>query len=392
MSNAERRLNVGIDLNGEHPQICYYEQATDNTVTAPLKIGNETASFRDILEELDEMDYDDDTPFSERETRTEELGLKTAEILKKALATLGTDTGNQITGLTITVPHLTRPIVSAIRIVFRELDLGDGKGFLQDYDESFYYYTLYQKEELWNRSVGFFDFDGKRITFTSLSLNRQTRPVSVTCEEGVTITLRGEADSWDEQFSNMIQASLRQNIYTSVFLQGETFDRSWAVKSTSLLLRGGRKAFIVDNLYARGACCAAREKTLKKRLQDYLYIGRDMVRTNLGMQMIIQGQETYYPLVTAGVSWYEVDKKCECILEGEPVLTFQVSAMGSSAASLVRMELTDLDQSKRPVGTTRIGLHVTYEAPGRCVIEAEDLGFGDLYPSGGQVWKEVLEG
>lgn len=393
MSTAERRLNVGIDLNSVHPQICYYEQAADNTVTAPLKIGNEDASFRDILEELEEMDYDEDTPYSEQEARTEELSLQTAEILKKAFATLGiSDTGSQIVGLTISVPHLTRLLVSMLQIVFRELDLADGRGFMQDYDESFYYYTLYQKPELWNRSVGFFEFDGNRITFTSLSHNNQTRPVSVTCEEGVTITLRGESNTWDDQFCHMISASLRQNIYTSVFLQGDTFSRSWAVKSTSLLLRGGRKVFIVDNLYARGACYAAREKTLKKRLQDYIYMGRDMVRTNLGMQMVIQGKETYYPLVSAGVNWYEVDKKCECILEGDPVLTFLVSAMGASANSLVRMNLTDLEKTERPEGTTRLGLHVTYEAPGRCVIEVEDLGFGDLYPSSGQVWKEVLEG
>lgn len=393
MNAAERRLIAGIDLNSEHPMICYYEQETDHTVTAPLKVGNDDISFRDILEEMEEIEYDEEAPFSERQARTDELAGQVASTLKKALSTLGLrDAGSQIVGLTVTVPHLTKLLVSLIRSVFRELGIERDRGFLQDYRESYYYYTLYQKPELWNRSVGFFEFDGNRISFTSLTHNRQTRPVTVSCTEGVSITLKGEKNTWDEQFSNMIQASLRQNIYSCIFLQGDTFDKQWAARSVSLLLRGGRKVFITDNLYARGACYTAREKTLTRRLSDYLYLGEDLVRTNLGMQMIVQGWETYYPLISAGVNWYEADRDCECILEGDPELTFLVSSMESTENSLTKMPLPGLEKIDRPEGTTRLHIHVGYDSPGRCVILVEDLGFGDLYPSGGQAWKEVLEG
>ncbi|MEE8886500.1 MAG: DUF5716 family protein [Eubacteriales bacterium] len=393
MGVSTRRVNAGIDLSGDHPEICYFEPDTDNTVTAPLKIGNEDVSFLDILDELNELEYDDDTQFSERESRTEELGKQAAETLKRALSTLGLkDLDDQIVGLTITVPVLTRLNVKMIRTVFRELGIGSDRGFLQSYSESFYFYTLYQKKELWNRSVAFFEFDGSRVSFTALTHNDMTRPVTVRCNEGVTITLKGDRSTWDEQFCNMINASLRQNVYSCVFLQGDTFDQHWAAKSTALLLKGGRKVFITDNLYARGACYAAREKTLQRRLSDYLYLGTDLVLTNLGMQMVIQGRETYYPLISAGVNWYEADKDCECILEGDPELTFLVSSMNSPNNSKTVMKLPGLEKIRRPEGTTRLHIHVGYDSPGRCVIVVEDMGFGDLYPSSGQSWKEVLEG
>ena len=46
---------VGIDLNRKAPQICYYDTATKDTQTAPLKSGSEGMSFQEILEQLEEM-------------------------------------------------------------------------------------------------------------------------------------------------------------------------------------------------------------------------------------------------------------------------------------------------------------------------------------------------
>ena len=66
--------------------------------------------------------------------------------------------------------------------------------------------------------------------------------------------------------------------------------------------------------------------------------------------------------------------------------------MESTENSLTKMPLPGLEKIDRPEGTTRLHIHVGYDSPGRCVILVEDLGFGDLYPSGGQAWKEVLEG
>ncbi|MCC6095712.1 MAG: DUF5716 family protein [Eubacterium sp.] len=388
---SERQLIVGIDLNRSQPQICYYEREKENTVTAPMKVGNDAASFREIFDGIEELDRRD--PEGEADnTRRSELERMAGETMKRALYTLGLDDpAGQIAGITITVPVLTRSVVHLVQSIYHQLGLSGNRAFLQDYKESCYYHTIYQDRDLWTRNVGFFIFEGQDVTFLAMNKNTQTRPVTFTMQEGITVTLKQDRDSWDEQFYNMINASLRQNVFSCIFLMGSTFERSWAGRSIALLCRAGRKVFVVDNLYARGACYAARERVVQRKFPDCLYLGEDVVRNNIGMKMTIQGKETYYPLITAGVNWYEADTSCECILIGkEHALHFLLSRMDESRQSVSVMQLPEMDE--RPEGTSRLRIHLFYESAKRCVIEVDDLGFGELYPSSGKVWREILEG
>ncbi|MGN0362333.1 MAG: DUF5716 family protein [Bilifractor sp.] len=388
---SARQLIVGIDLNRNQPQICYYEREKENTVTAPMKVGNDAASFREIFDGMEELDGHD----AEKEAddiRRGELERMAGETMKKALYTLGLDNpADQIAGITITVPALNRSMVHLVQSIYHQLGLAGNRAFLQDYKESCYYHTIYQDRDLWSRNVGFFIFEGQNVSFLSMNKNTQTRPVTFTMQEGITVVLKQDRSAWDEQFYNMINASLRQNVFSCIFLMGNTFERSWAGRSIALLCRAGRKVFVVDNLYARGACYAARERVIQRKFQDCLYLGDDVIRNNIGMKMTIQGKETYYPLITAGVNWYEADSSCECILLGkEHALQFLISQMDESRQSVSVMQLPEMDD--RPEGTCRLRIHLSYESAKRCVIEVEDLGFGDLYPASGKVWREILEG
>ncbi|MDO4622130.1 MAG: DUF5716 family protein [Eubacteriales bacterium] len=384
-----RNLIIGVDLNKEDPQVCYYDTETENTVVASMKDSVEGVSLQDILDELEVQ-----SELPEEDTDVDmilDMEQKASDILRQTLEDQGiTDPELQIEGITVTVPKLDRHLVELIRFVYEDLGIESGRGFLQDYKESFYYHTLYQKKEYWNRNVGFFRFDDRQVSFYSLTMNQQTRPITCMVSEGVSITLKEDKSLWDEQFCNMINASLRQNIYSCIFIMGETFSGSWGKRSVPLLCKGGRKVFMVDNLFARGACYAARERVLERRLGDYLYLGDDLVRNNIGMQMIVQGNETYYPLISAGVNWYDTEKTVECLLDDEAALEFVVSAMDSKKQNVLRMELPGMPE--RPDRTTRIRLHLEFESPTRCVVEAEDLGFGDLFPASGQIWREILEG
>ena len=55
--------------------------------------------------------------------------------------------------------------------------------------------------------------------------------------------------------------------------------------------------------------------------------------------------------------------------------------MEGGARTRFSMKLPGLP--KRPNKTTRIGLTIYYESEEMCVVRAEDMGFGDLYPSSG---------
>ena len=386
-----RNIIVGIDLNRKAPQICYYDRNTKDTQTAPLKSGNESLSFQGVIEKLEELEESSTLSDDKRQETMRDLEVQGSELLLRAFTTLGIeDPGGEIDGIMMTAETLTRPLVTLIQGIYHRLGIDRDRAFIQDYRESMYYHTMYQKQELWIRNVGLFQFSGRNVTFYTMGMDNMTRPIRVRIDEGITIHLSEDRRKWDEQFYNMANASLRQNMYTSIFLMGDTFDKSWAGRSIGLLCKGGRKVFVVDNLFARGACYAAREKTEEKRLGDYLFLGEELVRTDIGMDMIIQGAETYYPLISAGVNWYETEKTCECLLAGPPELVFTISSLEDGTKRLSRMRLNGMPE--RPPKASRIRMHLSYASPKRCVIEVEDLGFGEFYPSSGRVWREIWEG
>ena len=411
-----KNLIVGMDLNRKESQICYYERGSQDAVSAPVKVGSTRVAFPTVLSRIPESGewhygleaeffaeqkngvlvdqlYDlcaDGNSFS---VDGEEFsgGDLLAVFLKQALTMLGvTDPPRQIDGIMITVPALTKPFVQAIRKAYEKLSIPRGRAYLQDYKESFYFHTLYQKPEIWTRKVGLFQFEEENVSFESLSMNHRTKPVTAQVEEGKTIHLSGEPQQKDEQFRALVEESLKDELYSSVFILGEAFDKSWAVRSTALLCRGKRRVFCGDNLFAKGACFGARDKVEERSLKGYLYLGNDLIRYNVGMEMKINGSPAYYPLVTAGVNWYETEKECEFLMDGIRDLVFVVSKMEDGKRYRYSMALPGLPD--RPDKTTRLRLHMEYDSPRRCQIDVEDLGFGEMFPSSGKKWHETMEG
>ena len=302
-----KNLIVGIDLNRKVSQICYYERGTQDAVSAPVKVGSTKVTFPTVLSRIPDSGewhygleaeffagqkngvlidqlYDlcaDGNVFSvdgEEYTGGELL----AVFLRQALTMLGIrDPDRQIDGIMITVPALTKHFVQAIRTAYEKLSIPRGRAFLQDYKESFYFHTMYQKPEIWTRKVGLFQFEEGAVGFESLSLNHRTKPVTAQVSEGKTIRLSEDPRQKDEQFRALIEESLKDELYSSIFILGEEFSKSWAVRSTALLCRGQRRVFCGDNLFARGACFAAREKVEERTLKGYLYMGNDLIRYNV---------------------------------------------------------------------------------------------------------------
>ena len=259
-------------------------------------------------------------------------------------------------------------------------------GFLQDYRESFYYHTLCQKQELWARNVGLFLFGGEDVTFFRLDLNFRTKPVTASVREGKTVSLKGDPKGKDQKFHRLIEESLKEELYSSIYLVGEGFDRSWAQKSTAASVPGKAESVCPGTICLPGApALPPGKKVEEKSLKNYLYAGDALIRFNVGMDMKINGCPAYYPLVTAGVNWYETEKECEFLLEGTSALVFVVSSMEEGKRRRYGMALPGLPE--RPDRATRIRLHVEFDSPDRCRITAEDLGLGELFPASGKVWQ-----
>ncbi|MFZ2130858.1 MAG: DUF5716 family protein, partial [Fusicatenibacter saccharivorans] len=309
--------------------------------------------------------------------------------LREALKMIGIERPDQqIQAMMITTGHLTRPFVENVREAYKIIGLPRGRAYLQEHDESFYCHVLNQKPELWSRKVGLFFLKDEEASFSELSISRKTKPATVTVKRGPKAALSIEPMERDRDFCHLMGEAMGNEIYSSVFLVSEEFDLAWADNSLRQLKKNQRRIFGGTNLFAQGACFSAREKVEERRLKGYLFLGNDLVRYNIGMEMTINGSPAYYALIAAGVNWYEAEKECELILDGTEELEFVVSSMESGKRNRYTMKLDGLP--KRPPKTTRIRLRLEYDSPVTCQITAEDLGFGDMFPASHKIWHETM--
>ena len=412
--NEIRNILIGFELGERESQICYYNRKSGEPESIPLQVGTAQFTFPTILSKKpgkDEWHFGPEADYFTSQHNdlyvgnvyelcqsrekillegTEwEPGVLLGIFLRQALRLLGVpDPAKSISSFMVTVPRITGILVENLRKAFEELGCARDRMFLQSYEESFYYHTLYQRPELWSRQVALFRFDGDLVSFSQLEMDHKTRPVQVRVARGRQVKLSSDPGRRDLDFCQLIQESMGTQIFSSVYLVGEGFDQEWAVRSVPLLCRNQRHVFYGSNLFVKGACFGAREKVEDRNLKGYLYCGNDLVRKNVGMDMLISGSPAYYSLIGAGVNWYEAVGDCEILLDGTRELVFTVSDMEGKRKEKYSMQLPGLPE--RPPKATRLHIHLEFESDKRCRIHVTDLGLGEMYPASGMEWEETI--
>ena len=84
-----------------------------------------------------------------------------------------------------------------------------------------------------------------------------------------------------------------------------------------------------------------------------------------------------------------ISGSCDFILDEKEDITFITSAMEGGERKMYAMALPNLPE--RPNRTTRLRMEVTAVSAKECVIKVTDLGFGDMFPASGIVWKDSLK-
>lgn len=297
----------------------------------------------------------------------------------------------------VTVPALVPPLDERIPAVLEELGIERKYIFLQDYKSSFYYYAVNQKKELWNGDVALLEYENAAMKGYVLHVDKRTKPALVTVELAASQKMdeavrdgRNE-EEWkkekDRLFFELLKKVFERRSVTTCYLMGDFFDRSWAERSFQYLCYH-RHAFQGKNLYTKGACYGAMERMGAITLPDLLFLGEDIIHENLGMNLRIRGKEMYYPVVTAGVNWYEAHHVCEFIPDGETCVTIVTKPMSGGQEVSHILRLTDFP--KRPNRATRLRMTVYFVSAHRCKVEVEDLGFGGFYRPSGKKWQREI--
>ncbi|MDO4331127.1 MAG: DUF5716 family protein [Eubacteriales bacterium] len=300
-----------------------------------------------------------------------------------------------------TVEEVTIPVMHALRQAAAMLELKTPQIFVIGRGESFFYYNICQPEELWLRDVLVCDFSARHLKTLLFTANRRTTPVASFVEEkeweeAERIDYTGDETEdhrsgmkLDRNFSFVLETVLEGRQVTTVYLIGEGFEGEWYQESLKILCQD-RRVFLGNNLYSKGACYAGRERLTKGGIsKGYAFLGKDMLKANVGMHVVRRGTDAYLALLDAGVNWYEARKECDFLLEERNTFSLRITPLDGKEVREVLVTLTGLPA--RPARTTRIHLQVDMTDVKTVRISMEDMGFGEFFPATHKFWEETFQ-
>lgn len=403
---------IGYDLSEEGCQISYYNEAQHEPETVknesgeyqiPLVIGCKNDAWYIGEEARSHAKHKDGAMATDLLAKSMRgakihLGRRTYDavwLLAKFIR-LTLQQFDKIESIVFCVPEMSSDIARMLRGIGQRMGIERKKIHVQDYKESYCYFMFYQPKELWQYESALFYCDKRQIKAYMLSqiaagakLKKQT---FVTVDEVASAQMEElkavypvlnveQAKMADFRFQKFIESVFEKKIVSSVFLMGEGFENNWYPNSLKVLCNG-RRAFLGNNLYSKGACYTAYQRgqeELMKEQEGPVYLDESKLKDQISIQLRQHGKEEWYPLVPWGRHWYEGDGQWEVLLEDTDDIEIKVESLLTGTSRIERVQVNELP--KRAKYTIRLQVEVLFVEENVCKILFKDVGFGEFFPA-----------
>lgn len=399
------KMIIGYDLSFEYAQISYLRQNGETPETYALSHGSRQYNIPLCLfkrggvnqwflgkEAIAFSSQEEGTlirgllqnALEEKEIRIGEELLESVALLalfiKRSLYLPGKECRiEKVAGIMFTVPDLNEKMIALLQQLAVLLNLPDCKICFQSREESIYHYMTHQPKDLWNEDVLLFDHSHESITGYRFMKNSNTRPVVVFVESTDYGELTGENEEKDGQFLQIVQ-QCAADLSNCVFLLGEGFNGEWCQDSLRLLCHN-RRVFKGNDLYSKGACYGMQEKMIDHSGQtsNMIFLGKDKLKTNIGMDVSRQGEDSYLAILDGGENWYECHKEWDVILREGNTVRLKITPLDGRNVRYIEVVLDGLPQ--RENNLTRLHMDASMVNERILKIRIKDMGFGEMFPS-----------
>ena len=361
---------VGCELNERYCQVSYYSEEQREPLT------------------LENVIYPADRLYERAVRReSEEIVRMLKDCVQQALRQF-----NEIETLVFTVPKLDMDNTRMLKGIGQRLGVSKSNVYVQDYKESFCNYMLYQPKELWQYEAALFHCDRHEVKACMLrklcTSYGKGRDMFVTVDEVATAQMEelaaiypvlnvDRARQADAQFKQFIQGVFEKKLVSSVFLVGEAFENNWYPQSLKVLCNG-RRAFLGNNLYSKGACYAAYKQTIGYE-DKVIYLDETKMMDQMCLKLRVHGKDEWFPIVPWGIHWYEADTQCELLLENTDDIEIHIESLSSGEMRVERLSLEGLPM--RTNYALRVQMKVIFLDEKRCKVSIKDMGFGEFFPA-----------
>lgn len=299
--------------------------------------------------------------------------------------------------IVVSIPSINRDIVEKFFLCFKELGYLRNSIHIISRCESFIYYVISQKKEIWNNQVGLFALADAKLTYYELRAHRSAKYTRVYAEsegmdEGFNLELidtAAGAKLADKILISCAERLMKKKIFSTIMLTGKGFERiDWA-PSFKKFICSGKKVFVDRDLFAKGSCYRGVDLALDKPIFNFTCICEGRLDTSISLNMKKRDTEYVYSLAEAGDTWYDSEKKFRVIVDGDSSIDLILSPVDTyKKKKIVKIPLDFIPQ--RPPKTVRVELEAKFNNGRTLLLGIKDTGFGEIYPSSGKsILKEV---
>ncbi|MCQ2539833.1 MAG: DUF5716 family protein [Acetatifactor sp.] len=307
-------------------------------------------------------------------------------------------TAKKIKALMITCEVMDYRTLEVLKSIVQELPVKADKISYQSHAESFFSYVTHQPRDVWGFQTVLFSYQGNKIKAYRMECNKRTTPVVAYIQEQEfpffkwsplpedSVVRDKEIKQIDGAFLYIAQEFCQNHLISSVFLIGDGFDQEWMKESLKFLCRG-RRVFQGTNLYSKGACFGMQERLNPGEVgKNYVFLGNDKLKANIGMKVYRQGEESYYALLDAGMNWYEAECDMDLYIRDGNELNLTITPLTGRNGKIAQISLEDF-----PADIARLNLKLYMDRENILTVEITDRGFGEFREPSGRVWREEIE-
>lgn len=326
-------------------------------------------------------------------------GLELLELyLKKVLELPEQEYGTmQVKQLVFTVRKLTPKLLEALRTCARNLDIQEKRVHVLSHTESFAYYILSQKREMWNNLVGMFDLSEGHLCYYEMKVNRGMKKTTVVAEyenleEGFNLDILetpAGARLADKILCSCGERLMSKKLYSSIFLCGKGFrTQDWAGDFMKMVC-SKRRVYMESELFAKGAAYKAMDYLNEKTSYPYIFICEGRLQTTVSIPVQHKGEESSVVVAAAGDNWYERNTMLDVIPDNQETVDLVLTSLDSRNKRMVKIPLEGFP--KRPNRTTKVRVRISFLDDRTMEVVLKDQGFGELFPATDiQIRQEVM--
>lgn len=314
--------------------------------------------------------------------------------MKRCMSLVTTVYSDKMAGVLFTAEKMNYENMEVLKEAVAALKLKTDKIYFQSHMESYYHYMVNQQDDLWHVGSVLFEYESDEIIIYRMKANYKTEPVVVYISDEsypMDDLGRGSGDTgyeliqMDKTFLNIARSTCSAEKTVSVFLIGDKFSDRW-MKESKKYLCSNYRVFQGSNLYSKGACYGLLDRLVPNlEKKDNIFLGNDKLTCNVGMNILHQGDQEYFAILDAGVSWYDASQTFDFYLQDGDYVDFHINSLIGGDSKIARITLEDFSGK-----LSRMRARLYMENEKKLVVEIEDLGLGNFRASTHKVWREEI--